>query len=448
MPLLPHVFVVLTISPCLAYSIPQPPSPPCARGLPTPPRTYPAPLSPPAHTTHPPAQIARVLDDPSVWLRLSSASSAHWHTLLAADRDASDVRRVMQIACAVRFSPDEARPLALPHAPRGAGHKLLSDIPLARPRARSHCFHGLASVANAGLAPVANPGLAPAVLVAIHGASAGEGPALWVHELWEAICRHCELRCFHGSGGKRPRHNWDVIIEHELTLEPARLALAAAAAAAAVAPRPFRIVHMASSQWHASLRFFERGSSLASTVMSESSHAQLPAKLSAAGLPSDTVLWRSHLKPLRNGSSVAPGVGDMLRFLGVGAPDLDRLTEAAEATYSRFVKHETSPQWLGCFQDSAEDRDLPNGPRTFGHTSQSCAAACTGYPYLGLQGGGQCFCGRAYGSGSNHSRVSENRCGHTCPGEEGKSPLRWCGGGWRNAIYAQARGSSAAGIDR
>lgn len=375
-------------------------------------------------------QLARVLDEPALWLSLSSASSTHWHTLLAADRDASDVRELMRLACAVRAAPEEARTLALPHAPRGAGHKLLSDLPLARPHPRSRCFSASA----------------PAVLVAVHGASAGEGPALWVHELWEAICRHCELRCFHGSGGRRPRLRWDVIIEHELTLEPARLAHGAAAAAAVLAPRPLRIVHMASSQWHASLHYFERGSSLASTVMSESSHARLPAMLAAAGLPAASVLWRSHLDPLRNGSAAAAaaGVREMLGFLGVEEPDRERLASVAEDTYARFVRHPTSPQWLGCFLDSAADRDLPDGPRTFGHTSQSCAAACTGYPYLGLQGGGQCFCGRTYGSGHNHSRVSENRCGHTCPGEDGKSPPRWCGGGWRNAVYAQARGSSAA----
>jgi len=377
------------------------------------------------------AQLSRLLSDPPLWRALSAASSAHWTTLLEADRRAADVSQLAALACAARNTLDEARPLALPHAPRGAARKLIDDLQGARAPPASRCFARQE---------------APAVLVALHGASAGEGAALWVHELWEAICRHCELRCLHGAGGKRARRNWDVLVEHELTLEPSRLARATAAAAAAIAPRPLRLVHLASSQWHAAMRYFEHGASLASTVLSEAGHAQLPAALASAGLQPDELLWRSTLTPLHNRSTAAVGaaVRVMLQFLGVAPAEEDLLVAVAESTHSRLARHETAPQWLGCFSDRADDRDLPDGPRTFGHTTQACAAACTGYAYLALQGGGQCFCGRSYGAGANHSRAPDNKCGHVCPGEEAKSPVRWCGGGWRNAVYSQPRGSTAA----
>lgn len=376
-------------------------------------------------------QLVRVLSEPSLWRMLSSASSAHWQTLLAADHDAADVRQLMSLACSVCGDADEARPLALPHAPRGAARRLLDDLKSARQHSHSKCFSTHV----------------PALLITLHGASAGEGPALWVHELWEGICRHCDLRCFHGAGGRRARERWDVIVEHELTLEPTRLARGVAAAATAISPRQLKIIHLASSPWHAALRYSARGASLTSTVMSESADAQLHGALSAVGLPADDILWRSHLDPLHNGSAatIGAGVRSVLRFIGGVIPrEETRLVDMAESIYTHFVRHETSPRWVGCFRDSAADRDLPDGPRTFGHTTQSCAAACTGYAYMALQGGGQCFCGHTHGMGANHSQVSENKCGRVCPGEDGKTPVRWCGSAWRNALYAQARGSTAA----
>jgi hypothetical protein len=373
-------------------------------------------------------QLLRVLADPSLWLKLSSSSSAHWHQLLAADREAADVSELMALACSVARVPEEGRPLALPHAPRGAARRLVDDLGAARQHPRSRCF----------------PQAAPAVLVALHGASAGEGPALWLHQLWEGICRHCDLHCEHTSGGRRPRRNWDVLVEHELTLEPGRLARAVEAAASRVAPRALKVLHFASPQWQAALHYFERGAALTSTVMSESSHAHLGDAFATAGLGGDS-LWLAHLSPLANASS-AETIGtlrSMLNFLGVEALEGERLMLAATDLLARFTRLDPSPQWLGCFLDSSE-RDLPDGPRAFGHTSQACAAACTAYPYFALQGGGQCFCGRSYGSGANHSRVPDTKCGHICPGEDGKMPARWCGGGWRNAVFAQPSAASAS----
>ena len=79
---------------------------------------------------------------------------------------------------------------------------------------------------------------------------------------------------------------------------------------------------------------------------------------------------------------------------------------------------------------------------SFGHSSQSCAGACMGYKYFALQGGGQCFCGKAFGSSPQHAKAPDGQCGRICVGEEGKTPPRLCGGGWRNAVYASPLGAS------
>ena len=44
----------------------------------------------------------------------------------------------------------------------------------------------------------------------------------------------------------------------------------------------------------------------------------------------------------------------------------------------------------------------------------------------------------AYVGGANHTGVADNKCGRVCPGEGGKLPARLCGGGWRNAVFAQS----------
>ena len=92
--------------------------------------------------------------------------------------------------------------------------------------------------------------------------------------------------------------------------------------------------------------------------------------------------------------------------------------------------------------DAAHSRSQADGPRAFGYTSQACAAACTGYPFFALQGGGQCFCGKAFGSSPQHAKAPDGQCGRVCVGEEGKTPPRLCGGGWRNAVYASPLGAS------
>ena len=86
-----------------------------------------------------------------------------------------------------------------------------------------------------------------------------------------------------------------------------------------------------------------------------------------------------------------------------------------------------------------------DGPRAFGYTSQACAAACTGYRYFALQGGGQCFCGHALGrKAANHSKLADGKCGHVCAAEEGMAPPRLCGAAWRNAVYEESPAFAAS----
>uniref|UniRef100_A0A7S4BP66 WSC domain-containing protein n=1 Tax=Chrysotila carterae TaxID=13221 RepID=A0A7S4BP66_CHRCT len=123
--------------------------------------------------------------------------------------------------------------------------------------------------------------------------------------------------------------------------------------------------------------------------------------------------------------------------LGIAPFEQERLSMLAEEIHRAF-RHSSDarPKWQGCFQDMANDRDVTDGPAAFGHSSQACAAACTGWPYFALQGGGQCFCGDAFSRTPNHSKLGDAMCGRVCPGEDNKLPTRYCGGGWRNAVYA------------
>jgi hypothetical protein len=130
----------------------------------------------------------------------------------------------------------------------------------------------------------------------------------------------------------------------------------------------------------------------------------------------------------------------------VAAPEEAHLAAQAEQLRNRFGAADPAPQWQGCFRDSKEDRLFAEGPRAFGHTSQACAAACTGHRFFALQGGGQCFCGRTLGrhGRANHSKLPDAKCGQVCPAEEGKEPPRFCGAGWRNAVYAESRAAAAS----
>jgi len=384
------------------------------------------------------AHLTALLDEPALQRRLSAASGRHWRHLLREDAGATDLLPILAASCAgMAATPRVRRPTPRPTTPPKA--PLAVELAAARRRATpSRCF-------PAGAAGAAG---APALYVALHGGSAHEGAALLLHVLLASLCAHCELRCVHARGPpSAAQREWDVLIEHESTARPVAIAAAMRVAAAALAPRPLLLLHAPSAPLAAALRFSARGGTFASLVQSELLRAQLRGALQAAALP-DAARAELMLENINNNSRVAllAGWRGVLQALGVAAPEEAHLAALAEQLRSRFGAADPAPQWQGCFRDSKEDRLFAEGPRAFGHTSQACAAACTGHRFFALQGGGQCFCGRTLGrhGRANHSKLPDAKCGQVCPAEEGKEPPRFCGAGWRNAVYAESRAAAAA----
>lgn len=252
----------------------------------------------------------------------------------------------------------------------------------------------------------------------------------------QAICKHCELRCLHSRGYLRQKEgrttHWDVLLEHETLLLPSALIAALADTAAAGRPRSLRLVHMPSNQFSAALSYVERGEILSSVARSELIRAQLPAHLSAAGLRDAT--WTT-LPVESSGSNDSHALAEFasnwrqaVSALGVARSELDRLVKLAVRLRKGWSRERFTPKWQGCFKDRGGEyslvhihdctiwqlkvvhaklgqRAMLNGPRTFGHTTQACAAACTGFAYFALQNGGQCFCAQTSPKVANHSKV-------------------------------------------
>jgi hypothetical protein len=83
--------------------------------------------------------------------------------------------------------------------------------------------------------------------------------------------------------------------------------------------------------------------------------------------------------------------------------------------------------YQGCFTDDP-NRALP-AFQGEGYSLQACVNTCAsqGYAYAGSQWHSQCFCGNSLG----YSHVSDAECNTPCSSGGG-----FCGGGWRNSIYA------------
>eukprot|EP00928_Gymnodinium_smaydae_P077315 TRINITY_DN6058_c1_g1_i1.p1 TRINITY_DN6058_c1_g1~~TRINITY_DN6058_c1_g1_i1.p1 ORF type:complete len:1272 (-),score=168.22 TRINITY_DN6058_c1_g1_i1:8-3292(-) len=128
--------------------------------------------------------------------------------------------------------------------------------------------------------------------------------------------------------------------------------------------------------------------------------------------------------------------------------------------------------FVGCqFDDgaaaaAANARLLAEGPRAVGFVTETCAAACQGFMYMGLRDGGFCSCGQRYaaaapgssaggGGGGGPARlqldVRAGQCGPVCAGEEALLPSRFCGAATAAAVYflppRNGFASSAAAID-
>ncbi|KAH0046468.1 hypothetical protein KCU78_g6, partial [Aureobasidium melanogenum] len=93
--------------------------------------------------------------------------------------------------------------------------------------------------------------------------------------------------------------------------------------------------------------------------------------------------------------------------------------------------------YSGCWSDNVNGRALsgfaPNAPAN-GTTYESCASACLGWEFFGVEYGNQCFCGNNVGNGavlqaSNNPDV--NGCGMFCQGNSSE----YCGGPNRMNVF-------------
>jgi len=125
---------------------------------------------------------------------------------------------------------------------------------------------------------------------------------------------------------------------------------------------------------------------------------------------------------------------DLCCHKGNCAPCSAALTQASSQKHVLQLESTGPMDYVGCFKDDG-NRDLQEGPRNYGYTSESCKQACSNYDYFALQNGGWCVCGNEYSTEAKYSQVGDGDCGAVCAGEAGMSPSRFCGGAWRNAIY-------------
>ncbi|KAK3378034.1 WSC domain-containing protein [Podospora didyma] len=88
--------------------------------------------------------------------------------------------------------------------------------------------------------------------------------------------------------------------------------------------------------------------------------------------------------------------------------------------------------YAGCRTDTTAARAL--GGKTVGaattRTIESCAAACSGFTYFGVEYGTECFCGNTINAAS--AVALESSCSYTCGGD----PTELCGGSSRISVYA------------
>ncbi|XP_052266790.1 xylosyltransferase oxt-like isoform X2 [Dreissena polymorpha] len=93
----------------------------------------------------------------------------------------------------------------------------------------------------------------------------------------------------------------------------------------------------------------------------------------------------------------------------------------------------TGGQYLGCFRDNQQDRDLANHNTKFpkDNSPQICVEYCItgGYQYAGVQYKNECWCGNKFGK---HGSLSETLCSSECPGNKTET----CGGYNAQRVFA------------
>ena len=89
----------------------------------------------------------------------------------------------------------------------------------------------------------------------------------------------------------------------------------------------------------------------------------------------------------------------------------------------------TNVQYVGCFNDFDDDRDLTLVFEAGDMTIDKCAARAVQYKFFGVQAGYQCFAGNEVGKKGSWGAV----CDSPCVGDESQT----CGGPGANSVYAK-----------
>lgn len=94
---------------------------------------------------------------------------------------------------------------------------------------------------------------------------------------------------------------------------------------------------------------------------------------------------------------------------------------------------------IGCYTEATDGRALPNGATVAKKTVKMCVDACsTGkYTYAGVEYGGECWCGNAFGAGS--VPAPDKDCSMTC----NDNSTEYCGGPSRLNVYELGGGGSS-----
>jgi len=128
-----------------------------------------------------------------------------------------------------------------------------------------------------------------------------------------------------------------------------------------------------------------------------------------------------------------------------GSCSLDELsmlqTQLMKHKFEVMDQQAPPANYVGCFADDG-DRDLQQGPRQYGYTTETCGVECASFQYFALQHNGWCACGDAYSTAGPYRQTDDSDCGGPCAGQTAGR----CGGGWRNAVY-EVRGGIHEELD-
>lgn len=169
----------------------------------------------------------------------------------------------------------------------------------------------------------------------------------------------------------------------------------------------------------------------------------MEASSTATGVPhQNTQCWFADQCGMQGGlCSPYCGTGVCCRYGWTPQNDKER-NECGDGGYGILNHHTCQPartsNYIGCFVDDA-NRDLQQGPRHYGHTTETCQAECAGYNYYSLQNNGWCACGNTYSRAGPYHQVPDSECGNPCATETSGR----CGAGWRNAVYSVGGGLGA-----